>query len=170
VLPTARLLAVERQPHRAALVRRALGDRVVVADGRAAPVPPGSAARVLVDAPCTGLGALRRRPEARWRRSPEDLTRLVPLQTELLAAGLRLLAPGGVLVYATCSPHLDETLGVVDAVRRQLGPTTALEDVRPLLPGVPGLGPGPTAQLWPHRHGTDAMFLAAFRRAPAPQG
>ena len=162
VLPDAALLCVERQAHRARLVGRAVPGRVVVADGRAVPVRPGSAARVLVDAPCTGLGALRRRPEARWRRQPEDVARLAALQGELLRAGLTLLAPDGVLVYATCSPHLGETDAVVGAIDATAA-GVQLIDVRPLLPGVPALGPGPTVQLWPHRHGTDAMFIAAFR-------
>ena len=157
VLPGTPLLALERQPHRAALVASVVPGRVVVSDGRRPPLAPASVARVLVDAPCSGLGALRRRPEARWRRRPADVDRLVPLQRDLLAAGLRLLAPGGVLVYATCSPHLAETAQVVAST-----PADPI-DVRTLLPGVTGLGDGPTVQLWPHRHGTDAMFIAAFR-------
>jgi len=105
---------------------------------------------------------LRRRPEARWRREASDVPELVALQRQLLASALRLVRPGGVVVYATCSPHLSETTGVVaDAVRRS-GATQL--DVRPLLPGVDRLGDGLHAQLWPHRHGTDAMFLAVLTR------
>jgi 16S rRNA (cytosine967-C5)-methyltransferase len=123
----------------------------------------GSADRVLLDAPCSGLGALRRRPEARWRRQPSDLPGLTRLQGELLDAAVRLLRPGGVLAYVTCSPHLAETLvPVADALRRH--PELEPVDARPLLPGVPDLGPGPAVQLWPHRHGTDAMHLALLRR------
>lgn len=159
-----RLDAVEPSAHRAELIRkttRELPVDVYVVDGRESGLAPGYD-RVLVDAPCTGLGALRRRPEARWRRVPADVAGLVKLQRELLAAAIELVRPGGVVVYSTCSPHLSETVGVVaDAVRRfgveQL-------DTRELLPGVPDLGAGPSAQLWPHRHGTDAMFLAALRR------
>ncbi len=159
-----RLDAVEPSAHRAELIRkttRELPVDVHVVDGRESGLTPGYD-RVLVDAPCTGLGALRRRPEARWRRVPSDVAGLVKLQRELLAAAIDLVRPGGVVVYSTCSPHLSETVGVVaDAVRRfgveQL-------DTRELLPGVPDLGAGPSAQLWPHRHGTDAMFLAALRR------
>jgi 16S rRNA (cytosine967-C5)-methyltransferase len=115
---------------------------------------------VLVDAPCTGLGALRRRPEARWRRQPGDVAQLVKLQRELLAAAIRLTRPGGVVLYATCSPHLAETVGVVaDAVRRH--PVSAM-DTRELFAPAEDLGPGPHVQLWPHRHGTDAMFAAAL--------
>ncbi|MDG3011246.1 rRNA small subunit methyltransferase B [Rhodococcus sp. D2-41] len=160
----ARVDAVEPAEHRAELVRkitRGLPVDVHVADGREPGLTTGYD-RVLVDAPCTGLGALRRRPEARWRRQPSDVAGLVKLQRELLASATRLVRPGGVIVYSTCSPHMAETVGVVaDAVRR-FG--LAELDTRELLPGVPGLGDGPHAQLWPHRHGTDAMFLAALRR------
>src|SRR5690606_29080873 len=117
--------------------------------------------RVLVDAPCTGLGALRRRPEARWRRTPSDVPALTRLQRELLSAAIALTRPGGVVLYATCSPHLAETVGVVnDALRRH--PVTAL-DTRGLFAPVDRIGAGPHVQLWPHRHGTDAMFAAALK-------
>ncbi|MDP9777629.1 16S rRNA (cytosine967-C5)-methyltransferase [Nakamurella flavida] len=158
----ARLDAVEPAAHRAKLVRQATAGLPVdvhVADGRD-PGLAGGYDRVLLDAPCTGLGALRRRPEARWRRQQGDVAPLVTLQRELLASAARLVRPGGVVGYVTCSPHLAETAGVVD----RAPDTLELLDARPLLPGVPELGPGPTVQLWPHRHGTDAMFLALFRR------
>jgi 16S rRNA (cytosine967-C5)-methyltransferase len=119
------------------------------------------ASRVLVDAPCTGLGALRRRPEARWRRQPDDVGRLAALQRELLGAAVRLTAPGGVIAYVVCSPHLAETQAVVGDV--VAGSAVELIDARTTLPGVPSLD-GATIQLWPHRHGTDAMFLALLRR------
>ncbi|MBF6217443.1 rRNA small subunit methyltransferase B [Nocardia abscessus] len=159
-----RVDAVEPAAHRAELVRKAVHDLPVdvhVTDGRTSGLTPGYD-RILVDAPCTGLGALRRRPEARWRRTPADVRELVVLQRELLAAAWDLLRPGGVLLYSTCSPHLPETVSVVaDAVRR-LGAEQL--DTRELLPGVTDVGDGPGAQLWPHRHGTDAMFLAALRK------
>jgi 16S rRNA (cytosine967-C5)-methyltransferase len=121
---------------------------------------------VLLDAPCTGLRALRRRPEARWRRQPSDVGPLAQLQREMLASALTLVRPGGVVAYATCSPHRDETVAVLDAVRAGGAlPETELVDARAVLPaGMPLLGDGPTVQLWPHRHGTDAMFLALLRR------
>ncbi|MGW6378347.1 RsmB/NOP family class I SAM-dependent RNA methyltransferase [Rhodococcus sp. NPDC055112] len=160
----ARLDAVEPAEHRADLVRKTtkgLPVDVHVADGREPGLAPGFD-RVLVDAPCTGLGALRRRPEARWRRQPTDVAALVKLQRELLASAISLVRPGGVVLYSTCSPHLSETVGVVaDAVRRH--GVVAL-DTRELVPGVPELGDGPGVQLWPHRHGTDAMFMAALRK------
>ncbi|MHA6794838.1 RsmB/NOP family class I SAM-dependent RNA methyltransferase [Pseudonocardia bannensis] len=161
--------AVEQSEHRSDLVRRAVDGLPVTvhtADGRSAPLPDGVFDRVLVDAPCTGLGALRRRPEARWRRRPDDVAGLAKLQRELLTAALRHVRPGGVVAYVTCSPHLSETVGVVTAVtrRRADGPAVEQLDARAALPGVPDLGDGRTVQLWPHRHGTDAMFLALLRR------
>jgi len=165
------LLAVERAPHRAQLVSRALTGAagvlgVVTADGRRPPMRPGAASRILVDAPCTGLGALRRRPEARWRRRPQDLVELVLLQRELLTCAIDLVRPGGVVLYATCSPVIAETAGVVESVLGS-GDQVTLDDVAALLPEVAdAAGPLPgTMQLWPHRHGTDAMFLALLRRS-----
>lgn len=151
----AHLTANELRPHRAELVRRATapwGVEVRVGDGREI---EGQYDRVLLDAPCTGLGALRRRPEARWRRSPADVPQLASLQRDLLAAARRLVRPGGLIGYVTCSPHLAETVDVLAGL--------PLLDARPFLPAVPDLGAGPTVQLWPHRHGTDAMFLALIR-------
>ncbi|MGI8815510.1 MAG: RsmB/NOP family class I SAM-dependent RNA methyltransferase [Pseudonocardia sp.] len=158
--------AVESAEHRAELVRQATAELPVsvhVADGRCAPLPEGVYDRVLVDVPCTGLGALRRRPEARWRRQPADVAGLTALQRELLTAALRHVRVGGVVGYATCSPHVAETHGVLAAVLRGRTDIERL-DATAVLPGVPDLGEGPTVQLWPHRHGTDAMFLALLRR------
>jgi 16S rRNA (cytosine967-C5)-methyltransferase len=158
--------AVEPAEHRAQLVRdniQGLPVRVHVVDGRAAPLPEGGYDRVLVDVPCTGLGALRRRPEARWRRQPADVAGLTGLQRELLTAALRHVRVGGVVGYATCSPHLAETYGVVAGVLRK-HPNVERLDARATLPALPGLDAGPSVQLWPHRHGTDAMFLALLLR------
>lgn len=166
----AALVAVEQHEHRARLVERALagdaGDhRVIVADGRE-PIPgAGPFDRVLLDAPCSGLGALRRRPEARWRRQPSDIAALRPLQVELLDAALSGTRPGGVVAYITCSPHLAETATVVGDVLERRADAERM-DARKLLPDVPDLGDGPDVQLWPHRHGTDAMYLALLRRLP----
>jgi 16S rRNA (cytosine967-C5)-methyltransferase len=159
----AHLDAVEIGPHRADLVRRTtagLPVTVHTADGRAPGLDVNAYDRVLLDAPCTGLGALRRRPESRWRRSPRDVPELVQLQQELLDAAATHVRVGGLVAYVTCSPHLAETLGVVGRRPEQL----ELCDARPFLPGVPDLGDGPTVQLWPHRQGTDGMFLALLRR------
>jgi 16S rRNA (cytosine967-C5)-methyltransferase len=161
-----RLTAADRAPHRAELVRQALRDEadveVLAADGREPPWAPGTFDRVLLDAPCTGLGALRRRPEVRWRRTPEDVPALVELQTELLAAALASVRPGGVLAYVTCSPHREETVAVVDTAAAR--DDVEVLPVAPLFPEVPGIARGDHAQLWPHRHGTDAMFMALLRR------
>jgi 16S rRNA (cytosine967-C5)-methyltransferase len=169
-----RLVAVEQAPHRAELVRTAvaaLGESVEVRTGDGRELggeEPGGYDRVLVDAPCTGLGALRRRPEARWRRQPSDLTGLAPLQRALLGSAIDAVRPGGVVAYVTCTPHPAETRLVVDDVVRRRDDVEVLDAV-PLVRAVdgtpvPGTGPGPTVQLWPHRHGTDAMFLALLRR------
>lgn len=150
----ARVLANELQHHRAKLVVRGLRatrsglSGVVVGDGTRPPWRAGTFDRVLVDAPCSGLGALRRRPESRWRRTPQDLDVLVPLQRSLLDSAIASTRPGGVVVYATCSPVLAETTGVVEAVLADR------DDARV----------ESTRQLWPHRDGTDAMFIATIRR------
>ena len=158
-----RVTAIEPTERRAEFVEqntRGLPVDVLRVDGRDPGLEPGFD-RVLVDAPCTGLGALRRRPEARWRRQPADVPQLVKLQRELLASAIRLTRSGGVVLYATCSPHLAETVGVVaDALRRH--PVTAM-DTRALFDPMDDLGDGPYVQLWPHRHGTDAMFAAALK-------
>ena len=129
------------------------------------PWPPGTFDRVLADVPCSGLGSLRRRPEARWRKTPGDLKDLASLQRELLGAALDSVRPGGVVAYVTCSPHLAETRDVVTAVTQARDDVTIL-DAPAVLPEVPGLrSPDPRfAQFWPHRHGTDAIFLALLRR------
>ena len=168
----ARLLAADLRPHRAGLVRGALaaaprGAAVVAADGTAPAWRRGAFDRVLADVPCSGLGALRRRAEARWRRSPADVTALGPVQRALLAAALDSARPGGVVAYVTCSPHLAETRDVVTSVLARRDDAEVL-DAPAVLPEVPGLrcpDPHPEfAQFWPHRHGTDAIFIALLRR------
>jgi 16S rRNA (cytosine967-C5)-methyltransferase len=163
-LSGATVTAVEKAPHRAKLVETAVAGlpvTVTVADGRD-PELPEQYDRVLVDAPCTGLGSLRRRPEARWRRTPGDVAELAKLQRELLLSALELVRPGGIVSYVVCSPHLSETVGLIGDVLRKR--TVEVLDARAAFPGVPLLGDGPYVQLWPHRHGTDAMFCALLRR------
>jgi 16S rRNA (cytosine967-C5)-methyltransferase len=142
----ATLVANELQPHRAELVAAAVANlpnvSVTCEDGRSGPWEPGTFDRILIDAPCTGVGALRRRPESRWRRSPADLDALVPLQQALLKRGLELVRPGGLVAYATCSPLIAETRDVLASV---------------------GAEPESIMQLWPHLDGTDAMFCAVIR-------
>nr|WP_245622101.1 transcription antitermination factor NusB [Corynebacterium oculi] len=160
----ARVDAVEPAAHRAELVRsavRGLPVTVHTADGREPGLEPGYD-RVLVDAPCSGLGALRRRPEARWRKRESDIADLTALQYELLRSALRLTRPGGVVVYSTCSPDLRETRGIVEKAVAELG---AVEmSAHCLVPGMENVGEYASVQMWPHRHGTDAMFFAVLRR------
>jgi 16S rRNA (cytosine967-C5)-methyltransferase len=135
---------------------------VVEGDGTRFAGEPERFDRILLDAPCTGLGALRRRPEARWRKQPDDVAQLVALQTRLLDAAIVALAPGGLLAYVTCSPHVAETREVVAAALARHPELTAV-DTPEMLAGVAvrdlELPPGTHVQLWPHRHGTDAMFI-----------
>ena len=162
----ATLDALELHPHRATLVRdnvRSLPPGVVdvfVAD--ATEWAGGPFDRILVDAPCTGLGALRRRPEARWRRSQEDLRELTDLQSRILAHTATLLAPGGVIAYVTCSPVLAETREIVEASGlQQLDARAALADVTGS--ALEAWGRGPDVQLWTHAQGTDSMYLAILK-------
>lgn len=166
--------ANEVSDHRAELVRRsieAVADvvEVVSHDGR-----DGSAYgdehfdRILVDAPCSGLGALRRRPEARWRKQPTDLPELTALQGELLDAAADHLAPGGLLAYVTCSPHRAETRVVLDGLLKRY-PSLREIDAKQIVNAVARdnldlAGESLSAQLWPHRDGTDAMFIALVER------
>jgi 16S rRNA (cytosine967-C5)-methyltransferase len=160
----AQLTAVELHPHRADLVTESLTtSRVLVGDARLRPWGEVMFDRIMLDAPCTGIGALRRRPDARWRRMPTDVTQLGPLQRELLQTALDVVRPGGVVAYVTCSPHLVETEDVVHACTRKRTDVTVL-DAGEYLPELPDARIGPFVQMWPHRHGTDAMFLALLRR------
>ena len=164
-IDSAHVDAVEVSPHRAALIEKTVSDLPVdvhVADGRNPGVGEGFD-RVLVDAPCSGLGALRRRPEARWRKAESDITELNQLQFELLSSALNLVRPGGVVIYSTCSPDLRETRGIVDRAVRELGAEEL--DAHALIPDMGDVGHEKSVQMWPHRHGTDAMFFAALRRA-----
>ena len=214
----ASLVANEAAPHRAQLVEGSLRPlpedsyTVLTGDGRQiretlrknasalpGPVEPGQLFdRVMVDVPCSGLGALRRRPEARWRKSPRDIAELLPLQRQLLDAAISMTRPGGVIAYVTCSPHAAETQNIVAEVLETgavslLDSAAALREVALHTEGAngkpvsvlagekdPGYTPQikvkkgapavkasenpTTAQLWPHVHGTDAMFLALLRK------
>ncbi|MEI8000215.1 MAG: 16S rRNA (cytosine(967)-C(5))-methyltransferase RsmB [Actinomycetes bacterium] len=135
--------------------------QAVVADGRRLPVRDGAFDRVLVDAPCSGLGVLRRRPEARWRITRRDVDDLVPLQRALLGAAARAVAPGGRLVYAVCTLTHAETSGIAGWALANLD---GFVPVPP--PGDPWEARGPGALLWPDRAGTDGMFVLVLRRSP----
>ncbi|GAA4833147.1 transcription antitermination factor NusB [Luteimicrobium xylanilyticum] len=170
----ATVVANELAPHRAKLVERSVRavrgavTEVRTADGRDVGADePAAYDRVLLDAPCTGLGALRRRPESRWRRTPSDLQDLTALQRELLASALDAVRPGGLVAYVTCSPHLAETRVVVDDVLRRrddVERVDAAEAVRRVAGDSIPLADRLDVQLWPHVHGTDAMHLTLLRR------
>lgn len=178
------LIANEPAHHRANLVRKNLS--AFIEPGRAQAIPQQTGIishvtewdgrdigekyrqtcdRILVDAPCSGLGALRRRPESRWRKQPEDIANLTTLQMRLLDSAYLALKPGGILAYVTCSPVLEETSHQVDALLNR-HPDLSRLDTRPIvasisskndipLPGRPG-----DIQLFEHLHGTDQMFIS----------
>lgn len=150
---------------RAELVKQVVrGDRVLVSDGREINSLGEKFDAILIDAPCTGLGALRRRPEVRWRRTLQDLRALTQLQRELVDSAIEALNPGGVLGYATCSPHLAETsIQIADIKKKH----TELHqvDVGQYLPDkLNDASRDGAMSLWTHKHGTDAMYLALFQK------
>jgi 16S rRNA (cytosine967-C5)-methyltransferase len=171
----ATLVANELIPARAQLVRNALAvfsptPEVLELDGtEIGAEQPESFDRILLDAPCTGLGALRRRPEARWRKQPRDVADLAELQFTLLESAVAALKPGGILAYVTCSPHLGETRVAVQSAVRRLGDSVTLVNTQDVLATVTreplDLPPAEHVQLWPHRHGTDAMFIQLLEKA-----
>ncbi|MDO7882008.1 RsmB/NOP family class I SAM-dependent RNA methyltransferase [Salinibacterium soli] len=170
----ATLIANEVVPARAELVRSAVAaispaPEVRVGDGTTVGSEhPAHFDRILLDAPCTGLGALRRRPEARWRKQPGDVAGLGPLQSALLESAIAALKPGGLLAYVTCSPHAAETKSIVASVLRK-HPEVSRLDTPAVLQAIASepldLAPGDHVQLWPHRHGTDAMFIQLLTKA-----
>lgn len=122
--------------------------------------------RIIIDAPCSGLGALRRRPEARWRKTLNDLKGLVQIQRELLDAAVAILNPGGLIAFVTCSPHRSETgAQVADFLYRHKD--FELVSLEPFIPaaarGMNFLKEDGTIQMWSDLHGTDSMFMALFR-------
>lgn len=150
---------------RAELVKQVVhGDRVLVSDGREINSLGEKFDAILIDAPCTGLGALRRRPEVRWRRTLQDLRALTQLQRELIDSAIEALNPGGVLGYATCSPHLAETSIQIADIKRKHTELNQI-DVDPFLPEkLEGANRDGAMSLWTHKHGTDAMYLALFQK------
>src|SRR5262249_35660869 len=169
----ARLVATDIRLHRARLVSAAVTGAagVLVADGTAPAWRPGAFDRVIADVPCSGLGALRRRPEARRRQSPADRAAPRAPPPRRLASALAAARPGGAVAYVTCSPHVGETRAVVADVLAGRDDVAVL-DAPAVLAEVPGLRcpepDGRYAQFWPHRHGTDAIFLALLQRRPVP--
>jgi 16S rRNA (cytosine967-C5)-methyltransferase len=128
----------------------------------------GKIDRVLVDAPCTGLGTLRRNPDLKWRHSPQAVEELQARQSAILAGAARLVKAGGRLVYATCSLLREENEDVAEAfgaAQREFEPLdVALLLDRAHVTGAAGLAGGGHLRLWPHRHGTDGFFAAAWQR------
>jgi len=166
--PLATFQANEPSEHRAELVARVIPRQFITSiDGRESDSFARKYDRILIDAPCTGLGALRRRPEARWRKSPSDLKSLVVLQRELIDSGYLLLEEGGILGYSTCSPHLSETFAqVLDALHRYKDlELVDISNYHELPEGA--LNRNGTIQLWSHLHNSDSMFLALFRKKKA---
>ena len=166
----ATLVANEISNHRARLVSQALADsgvkaRVVNEDGRTLDL--GQFDRIMIDAPCTGLGALRRRPESRWRKSPDDLKQLNALQSELIESGWRQLKVGGFLAYVTCSPHPAETTAILSKLLSK-HKDAELVDAGTVIEAISDeFMPNrsrKTVQLWPHTDDTDAMFISLIRK------
>ena len=150
---------------RAELVKQVVhGDRVIVSDGRLIGLSDEKFDAILIDAPCTGIGALRRRPEVRWRRTLQDLRALTQLQRELVDSAIQALNPGGVLGYATCSPHLAETsIQIADIKNKHSNLQQIIVD--DFLPSsLHDATRDGAMSLWTHKHGTDAMYLALFRK------
>ena len=168
------LTANEIVPTRAGLVKQALApfptvvvetlDGTVIGDNQ-----PEHYDRILLDAPCTGLGALRRRPESRWRKQLRDVGELTTLQAALLASAVKALKPGGLIAYITCSPHLAETRGIVEGALRKFPELSEIDAQAVVSSAVKNkidlAGASLSAQLWPQRHGTDAMFISVLRKA-----
>jgi 16S rRNA (cytosine967-C5)-methyltransferase len=162
---SADFLANEPIPHRAELVKRVVNNQQVVSfDGRESKNFGRSFDRILVDAPCSGLGALRRRPEARWRRALKDLKELVVIQRELLASAQQLLNPGGMIAYVTCSPHLSETKAQIMNFLVDF-PDMELVNIGNFIgSNSTGVLPDGTVQLWSHRDDSDSMFMAILEK------
>lgn len=159
-------VANEISEPRAKLVKNVIGKfGVIVGDGREIATHGRNFDAILADVPCTGLGALRRRPEVRWRRTIKDLAPLLQLQLELSHAALSVLNPGGYFGYATCSPHFAETTGQVRQILKK-HPELELVDIEKFLPdGLVSATREGALSLWGHKHQSDSMFLAIFKKA-----
>ena len=158
-------VANEISEPRAALVKKVIGRfPVIVGDARAIAESGQSFDAILADVPCTGLGALRRRPEVRWRRSLKDLAPLLQLQSEIVEGSLAVLEPGGVFGFATCSPHYAETTAQVQSILKK-HQDLELIDISTFLPAeLEQCTRGGALSLWGHLHNTDSMFLALFQK------
>ena len=168
VSPRGFVVALERHLSRARALRANLSERLaleraftVCGDGVAPPVR-GPFDRVLVDAPCSGLGVLRRRADARWRKEPRAIDEMAALQAPLLEGAAPLVRPGGVLVYSVCSLEPEETESIVTPFLNR-HPEFSLVDARPFLP-PPFRGSDRFFRALPHEHGTDGVFAARLMR------
>ncbi len=174
----ATLLANEPSKHRAGLVRENLKafpntiiEDVIEKDGREiGSLYPNTFDRILVDAPCSGLGALRRRPESRWRKSSDDISTLSSLQVELLNSALNAVKPGGIVAYVTCSPVVAETSEVVNTVlsqrddAEQINTSEVLQQIAPEIPLPDQSAHKLDVQLFEHLHNTDQMYISLIAR------
>jgi 16S rRNA (cytosine967-C5)-methyltransferase len=127
----------------------------------------GKIDRVLVDAPCSGLGTLRRNPDLKWRQTPDTVAALRRQQDAILASAARLLKPGGRLVYATCSLlrlENEEVAAMFDRSQPDFRPVDAAEVLHRHIADVSGLVVDRKLRLWPHRHATDGFFAAIWQR------
>jgi 16S rRNA (cytosine967-C5)-methyltransferase len=124
----------------------------------------GKIDRVLVDAPCSGLGTLRRNPDLKWRQTPVSVEELTRKQTDILAGAARLVKPGGRLVYATCSILVEENEAIVDAFLARHGEFSRLSAAELLSKQDIALDTGVDLRLLPHRHDTDGFYAAALER------
>jgi len=159
-------VANEVSEARAKLVKNVVGRFPVwVGDGREIASYGQQFDAIIADVPCTGLGALRRRPEVRWRRTVQDLRALTELQRELADAAISVLSPGGIFGYATCSPHFAETLGQVKMILKD-HPELEQIDVSSYLPNnLHEAVRDKSLALWTSVHDTDSMFLALFKKS-----
>jgi 16S rRNA (cytosine967-C5)-methyltransferase len=155
-------VANEISPHRAKLMQRST-DSIILSDGLTPAFKEESFTRILVDAPCSGLGALRRRPDARWRKNQNEILDLVKIQIGLLEKASKLIKIGGILGYVTCSPHSSETIANADKFLAEHPNFTAIPAAQHF-PIEMNLQESNSVQLWPGLHGTDGMFLAVFQR------
>jgi 16S rRNA (cytosine967-C5)-methyltransferase len=171
------ILAADVSMGRARLLRETVsrtgapGVETAVHDFAAGPLP-GAGERfdkILVDAPCTGVGVIGRNPDAKWRFDPEAPVRMARLQRALLASAWASLKAGGLLVYCTCSPLREENEEVVEAFLEGISGAAAVEAPPSVWPGPPdAVVPGGFVRLYPHRHGTDAFFAALLRKRDGP--
>jgi 16S rRNA (cytosine967-C5)-methyltransferase len=165
------VVAVDRYDSKLDLIRRGC-DRLgitnvtfVTADARTFETPPAD--RVLVDAPCSGLGTIRKKPDIKWKRQPDDLAKLAKLQAEILDNAAKLVKPGGVLVYSTCTTEPEENQAQAEAFLRR-HPDFAAEDAGAFVPRAVVNAEG-AVETFPHRHHVDGSYAARFRKQPTPQ-